>query len=489
MDTATTLADDGQLIRDWALSAQAAEVANGLSDMPESIRLAVWRVADAADDADDAERCRAGLRVLFADLVEWCNDRLDAVGRQAYAAFFPAVVWRVAQGSPALLQRFHHHRLFSQQDCYRSYAQRRARSQQSAPILPDIVDRVVILSRVTIGADVLLTSLLCQRVHQAFPAAEIIVVGDKKLGGLLSGLPQVRVEAIAYARRGPLGTRLASWLTLIDTLDALEPDLVLSPDSRLDQLAVLPLTDDPYAYLSWENIQNGDQPQSLAALLDAWAKRVLALNDEVRCQPRIAFDAEYDRQRARWQQCCGDAHHGSSVVAMKFDHGGNPAKSLPRACEVALLQAAHRAGWRVMLDAGFGDEETALSQSLLDEAGVQAIDCCEQDGDALFDKLPQDWQIIRFHGSIAGWASALSACQLAVSYDSVGHHLAAALGVPLLSLFTGHQHEAFPVAWAPQGGGHIEQVVIPTAERHLAHWQDHLVQRFRVMMTGCERKA
>ena len=74
--------------------------------------------------------------------------------------------------------------------------------------------------------------------------------------------------------------------------------------------------------------------------------------------------------------------------------------------------------------------------------------------------------VVRFHGSIAGWAAALTACRRAFSYDSVGHHLAAALGVPVVVAFTGHSDPAFPVAWQPRGSGPVTLVVIPTAEKH-----------------------
>nr|MBA3938870.1 hypothetical protein [Planctomycetota bacterium] len=73
--------------------------------------------------------------------------------------------------------------------------------------------------------------------------------------------------------------------------------------------------------------------------------------------------------------------------------------------------------------------------------------------------------LIRFHGSIAGWAAALAGCGLALSYDSVGHHLAGALGIPVLVAFTGFSDPAFPVAWQPRGRAGVVVVRIPTAEK------------------------
>ncbi|TVR41289.1 MAG: hypothetical protein EA402_13005 [Planctomycetota bacterium] len=445
----------------WAESPAALSVALGETELPTAIRALIWRLADAADEA--GPEGSAAIRQLFADLVEGWNDRLDAVGRQAYAAVFPAVVWRVAMGDTALKARLHAFGLDGEQAFYAAYAARRRRSQDAAPIIPDIVERIAVLSRVTIGADVLLTSLLCQRLHQAFPGAEIVVLGDAKLSGLLGGLPQLRVQPLAYTRRGTLGQRLASWLTLGDALDEIDPSLVCSPDSRLDQLAVLPLVEEAWSYLHWENIIDPAAPQSLARALDGWAVQSLALGEEAgSCVPQVALAGPYVAQAAAWRAAF--AADGVPTIAIKLDHGGNPAKALPRRLEVDLLRTAAAAGWRILLDAGFGEEELASSQELLAAAGLSA---CEVD-----EGQPAAAAVLRFHGSIAGWAAALSACQAAVAYDSVGHHLAGALGIPLLSLFTGHRHPAFPVAWAPQGSAFIEQVVIPSGAGDQQIWQE-----------------
>ncbi|MBA3708072.1 MAG: hypothetical protein H0W83_04515, partial [Planctomycetes bacterium] len=59
-----------------------------------------------------------------------------------------------------------------------------------------------------------------------------------------------------------------------------------------------------------------------------------------------------------------------------------------------------------------------------------------------------------------------------LSYDSVGHHLAAALGVPVVVAFTGYSDPVFPIAWQPRGPGPIDVVAIPTADKDRSEqWQ------------------
>ena len=166
------------------------------------------------------------------------------------------------------------------------------------------------------------------------------------------------------------------------------------------------------------------------------------------------------------------------LAAVKLDHGGNPAKALPKAAEVLILRRLRELGWRILLDRGFGTDELANSDALLAELGWTAVDI-DDSGKGLGRAIGEltagslaDAPLIRFHGSISGWAAALATCGHALSYDSVGHHLAGALGVAVTVAFTGHSDPAFPVAWQPRGRGSVHVVEIPTlAKQHPQAWR------------------
>ena len=57
------------------------------------------------------------------------------------------------------------------------------------------------------------------------------------------------------------------------------------------------------------------------------------------------------------------------------------------------------------------------------------------------------------------------AAQLAFAYDSVGQHLAAAAGTPVLVAFAGFADDRFPVAWQPCGNTAITTLHVPPASR------------------------
>ncbi len=217
----------------------------------------------------------------------------------------------------------------------------------------------------------------------------------------------------------------------------------------------------------WENLLARGRPVSLAAALDGALARRLGLAAEPPALPRLGLDAAASGVRERLAQALGPG----PWAAVKLDHGGNPAKALPRAAEIALLHALRARGWRILIDRGFGAEETAASDALLREAGLACTDLDDSGAGlgtppaALAPASLASAEVVRFHGSIAGWAASVACARLAFSYDSVGHHLAAALGVPVVVAFTGYAHDAFPVAWQPRGRAPVALVPIPTALR------------------------
>jgi ADP-heptose:LPS heptosyltransferase len=467
-----TPAEHAATILAWLGSRDEAAVERGLADPAALAPLlaAIDAIADAADSDDEALR-GAGLVALFAGVVEPLNDGFTPAGRALYARLFPRLVWRVAARDPRLAERLAG---FAIRDEAALLARYRVARRATAPA-PDAARRVLVLSRVTIGADILLTSAVLVRLRQRYPSAELVLLGDAKLGGLFAGLPGVRVRGLAYGRRGALRERLASWLAVLDAIAAEEPDLVVGADSRLDQLGVLPVTADPARYLLWENTQPESAPvRSLGELLDEWLVARLGTVWGRRALPALGLDPTAGAARAALAAALGPG----PLAAVKLDHGGNPAKALPRAGEVAILRALREGGWRILLDRGFGAEELANSDALLAALGWSTIDL-DDSGKGMGRPLAgltagelADAPVVRFHGSIAGWAAAVAGCRLALSYDSVGHHLAAALGVPVVVAFTGYADPGFPVAWQPRGPAAVRVVAIPTAAKDQpAQWQ------------------
>ena len=438
----------------WLAGRDASAVERELADLTHPTYAHAEALADAADSNDEVVR-GAGLAALFGGLVEPLNDGFTPTGRAGYARWFTRICWRIANRDPALSQRLTSFGITDEAALHARYQAAR----RMPPLAPRQVTKVVVLSRVTIGADLLLTTVVLQRLRLAYPAAELVVLGDAKLAALIGGFPGVRVRALAYGRRGPLRERLGAWLALVDAVADEQPGLVIAPDSRLDQLGILPVCP-AGKYVLWENILPDERAMPLCRSLDAFLARWLGQPLLPAVEPRTMLDAATMAERERFKRLIGPR----PLAAVKLDHGGNPAKALPRAAEVALLRTLRARGWRILIDRGFGPAETANNDALLAAAGLTAVD--------LRDTEVNDAEVLRFEGSIGGWAAACACASLALSYDSVGHHLAAGLGVPVITAFTGHADARFATAWTPHGPGKATLIVIPTAVKEQPEqWQ------------------
>ena len=81
------------------------------------------------------------------------------------------------------------------------------------------------------------------------------------------------------------------------------------------------------------------------------------------------------------------------------------------------------------MDKGSGREEAARAEAAA--AGLKNV---------------QFWE-----GSFAGFAALIARSNLYVGYDSAGQHAAAALSIPLVSVFAGAVNDRFFERWRPDG--------------------------------------
>jgi ADP-heptose:LPS heptosyltransferase len=332
-----------------------------------------------------------GGQALFGVLAEGLADRFEPALCDAYAQLFAQAI-AAAEGADAteLIARY-----------------RRVRQPRRALQHPR---RVFVLSRVTLGADVAVTSVLLDAAKRRFPEAEVVFVGPLKNYELFAGDTRVR-HVLATYRRGGLRDRLAGRDDLRTLLSA--PDsLVLDPDSRLTQLGLLPVCAEERYHLFESRSYGGDGASSLPELAARWAGETLEIAD---ARPYLALAGETLPRDA---------------VAVSLGVGDNPAKRIADPFEENLLRLLAGLGAPLWIDKGAGGEEAARVERAVERAGVAA----------------SFWD-----GSFAGFASIVTGSRLYAGYDSAGQHIAAAAGVPLVSVFAGFPAPRMFDRWRPTG--------------------------------------
>jgi len=343
-------------------------------------------------------------RALFRIVVERLADLFEPRLCGVYADLFSEVIARRIPGLHAehLLARY-----------------RRVRQTRKFDRDPAAVRNVFVLSRVTLGADVAITSILLDAAKQRFPNAQIHFVGPQKAWELFAADPRLSHIAIAYGRGGTLDDRLSIWPALRETL-CQPASIVIDPDSRLTQLGLLPICTEQDYYFFESRSYGGDTNEPLAGLSRRWASETFGVTD-VRPYIRTGLDAtEY-------------------ATTVSFGVGENPDKRVPEPFEEALLSQLPRP---ILIDRGAGGEEARRVEHAVARAGT---------GIAMWD------------GSFAGFAAHIERSRLYVGYDSAGGHVAAACSIPLISIFTGFASERMYQRWRPTGPGPIH-VVRPSGD-------------------------
>lgn len=363
------------------------------------------QLAEMALSPDEAT-AREATRALFAGLVEPLADRFEPRLCEAYVKVFSRVLERVdpAWEAPELEARYERLRRFRHFDA-----------------TAGVPERVYVLSRVTLGADVAVTSVMLDAAKKRFPAAEIYFVGERKAWELFAGDRRIAHLPVVYGRRASLRERLAAGRMLRQALTA-SGAIVIDPDSRLSQLGLLPLAEEERYYFFESRAYGGQGGESLSRLAMRWVAEVFGVPDAV---PYIAPLPEG-----------GPVERG---IAVSLGVGENPAKRLADPFEERLLAALARKGLPLLVDRGAGGEEAERVDRALAAAGP--------------GKRIRTWD-----GSFAGFAWRIARSRLFVGYDSAGQHVAAACGVARVSVFAGYPCERMFLRWQPTGRGLAEVV-------------------------------
>ena len=354
---------------------------------------------------------------LFRIVVERLADLFEAHLCDVYAQLFSQVIERAI---PELKAR-------ELLDRYQRIRQPRKFEGAASSKIPAQVRTICVLSRVTLGADVAVTSVLLDAVKRRFPNARVVLVGSVKAWELFAGDPRVEHAPVTYRRAGSVPERLEPWSDLKRLLS--QPgSIVIDPDSRLTQLGLLPVCSEDAYFFFESRAYGGSSDAPLPALAERWMRETFGVET---AQPYVA-PAEATAKLIDVP--------GRPFVTMSFGVGENPAKRIRDPFEEQIVMHIARRGGYVLIDQGAGGEEAERVERAIVKSGAAP------------------GRVRSFRGSFAAFAGAIARSDFYVGYDSAGQHVAAAGGVPLVSIFAGAPSPRFFTRWRPSGKGKIEVV-------------------------------
>ena len=277
---------------------------------------------------------------------------------------------------------------------------------------PDSVRDVYVLSRVTLGADIAVTSVIMDGMKRRFRNATVWLIGDRKSYELFEGDSRVGFYPMPFKRGVPLHENLRERMNL-------KTGIVVDPDSRLSQLGLLPICPEENYYFFESRAYGGETNDPLPVLAARWVRETFGVDAK-------AFIDPVNKVR------------GGKFITVSLGVGENAAKRIDDPFERGLLQKLAQRGLPIILDRGPGGEEADRAERAAD--GVAGVEL--------------------HRGSFGQFADLIRQSSLYVGYDSAGGHAAAACAVPLMIFFKGAVNERFFQRWKPAGVGGMDVIRI-----------------------------
>jgi len=411
-------------------------------------------------------------RAMFSIIIESLCDEFEELQTETYNRVMTQVITfcRKLSAGKELDRSLNDFRIYSRKDLLERIKTIRMEARPLSQHRD--IKKILLLSRVTIGADVAVTSIIIQRLAELYPKAEMVLIGGGKLNEIYGGNPRIRLQKAEYERNGGLLERLSNWQLVLNIIQQelascpLDNTILVDPDSRLSQLGVLPIIPlDHYYFFDSRSDVSFAGNMSMAQLTNAWLDKVTGV-DDFRYPGVWLLPGPMQKAAGLYNRLKNNGTR--RVIAINFGVGGNPRKKVGRLLEQDLLLSLLREpNTVIVLDKGLGEKELQYSNSLLDAV--------KQNGypieDAVFAaELNSDISsgVIGSQTRIGEISAIIAECDEYIGYDSACQHIAAALKIPCLTIFAGSNNMRFIRRWSAFGPNscrivHVDTLTDPTS--------------------------
>jgi ADP-heptose:LPS heptosyltransferase len=420
--------------------------------------------------SDDEAAAKSASRAIFTSLIETLADSFDPAAVSLYNRSFSQIVarCRMDDRAEAIDRELKSFRIENERDMLARAE--RIRSSKPAVDVTRRVKMIVVLSRVTIGADAAITSVLIERLKHVFPDARLALVGGGNTAELFGGDARLSFHRIGYTRSGATLERLSNWIDVLkcvrSLIEGLDEDqyLIADPDSRLTQLGLLPLAaDDRYLFFPSREYRHTSS-LSLAELASLWLDEIFGPSTVL---PRLALKPEdIDSGREVIKQL--KRNDSRPAVTINFGVGENEAKRVGDSFEKCFVAELIRERAIVILDRGAGENELRRADAIIANAmsinpHLRVIELDEENLKSALDaNLLTGADMLVWRGRIGLLAALIAESDLYAGYDSAGQHIAAAMGAPTIDVMAGYTSPRMIERWRPTGKGESRLIAIDT---------------------------
>jgi len=319
-----------------------------------------------------------------------------------------------------------------------------------------------------------------------------VLIGSSQLEELYGGNPRLTVRPIKYSRKGGLLERLLSWHDVLEIIHeetaafGAEETILLDPDSRLSQLGVLPLfAPEGYFFFDSRSHNSLNNTMSMSELTNSWIDTISAgpTSEESYCHPHLWLPSETTDLGRSF--CAAIREQGAKrVFVVNLGVGGNWRKRVGQEMEEQLLlELLEEPDTVIILDKGFGEQELNCANALVDLVRARGYATCDAEMGA--ESGPEiRWGVVGVQSRIGEIASLIAGSDEFIGYDSACQHMAAALGIPCITIFFFFYNTRFIRRWSASGSGPSAIVHVDTLTNTSAIEVEDILARVRHLRFG-----
>ncbi|MCD6184516.1 MAG: hypothetical protein J7K84_01800 [Deltaproteobacteria bacterium] len=422
-----------------------------------------------------------GTQALFEIIIERLCDDFESLQTETYNRVMSQVIsfCRTIPEGSKLNNRLKKFGIHSNDDMLTRINRIRLNKNKLAD--KGVIKKILILSRVTIGADVAITSIIIQRLTELYPDTKIVLIGNSKLKEVYGANSNIRIEEISYSRKGGLMPRLSSWHRVLEIIDQESSSVhgdnvaLIDPDSRLSQLGVLPLIpENNYFFFDSRSDTSFNKKMSMVELTNSWLDDITGVRGFK--YPKTWVPDEHLRvSKDLFNKLRNNG--AENVIVANFGVGGNLRKSVGKNLEKKLLiKLLQKPNTVILLDKGFGDQETSCTNALIAEIEKQGYLTRHTTFGSNIKELI-NWGVIGIESGIGEIAALIAMSEEFIGYDSACQHISAALGTPCLTIFAGSNNMRFIRRWSAHGQNRCSIVHVDTLSNPHAVEVDDIITR------------
>jgi len=393
------------------------------------------------------------LEPLFGVVINDLKKSFKKREGEAYLKIMPYFILKAKEKSSIVENWFKRMGISSENPIEDIYQRSRNLRKKKKPLSikeAEKIKKVILLSRNTIGSEAYVNGIIINRLLKNLKNCEIIFIDTSNTGKHIFNHPRIKLidkfinykgeeVSLIWDRQGIQIRERFEYTALLSEFISLETKgmkkgefIVFDADTRLSQTGAMPICSEKDHYfidtvLEEDNIDINNV-KNFGIICNEYLNKIFQENET---SYPVIFLPDEESKKARIFR--NSLPKDKPIIMFHFG-SGLEFKTLSSEFEQALLLRAFDYGVPLIVMPVMDWEKERVKKH---------IEFLESNG------KKQGHDFFTFQGSLSTFVALIGEMDLCVGYDSQCQHMAAALGIPFITLFTGYINKIFLKRWTP----------------------------------------